>query len=217
MSASQPSLTQKENDMKDPELVIPSNISVPVEHGSMAEAAELGRQIKASEQKAVAHVLETAHLCELGFQKYRTRGLPVLLRAAEMSKTTFMKYVGIAHDTRLKRIENLLPPNFTTIHQICQLTDEEFEEAIRAEIIRPTVRRREIEYLRETTARDDKEPAHALKPPPALMGLAAGGHYELVAPNDLGPDDRARIGKLLQRLHAKFGVEIVAINTEPHE
>ena len=67
-----------------------------------------------------------------------------------------MKYVAIAHDVRLRRIELLLPPSLSTIHQIAQLNDEEFDEAIKAEIIRPNVRRSEIEGLRKAAANNDK-------------------------------------------------------------
>ncbi len=190
--------------MKDYEFVTPISLPIPVETGSLAEAAELGRQIRASEQKTVAHFLETAHLCELGFHKYRTRGLPVLLREAEMSKPRFMKYVAIAHDTRLRQIENLLPPSFSTIHLICQLTDEQFDEAIKAEIIRPDVRRDDIKALREPEGQRD--PIF----PTALSAIVAGGRCQLIVPDHLAHDDCARLRRVLQRLQKSFGVEIIA-------
>jgi len=76
--------------MKNTEIVVPTGFPVPGEPFSIAEAAELGRQIGASLQKAAAQVLETARLCELGYQRYRSRGLPALLWAAHMTKPTFM-------------------------------------------------------------------------------------------------------------------------------
>jgi hypothetical protein len=47
--------------------------------------------------------------------------------------------------------------------------------------------------------------------PATFREIAAGSRCELAVPNDLGPEDRVRIGQLLQRLHTKFGVEIVTI------
>src|SRR6202035_393436 len=116
-------------NMKDPDFLIPPSVPIPNDSGSLSDAAALGRQIHESQQKAAAHVLETARLCELGFRRYRSRGLPVLLREAGMTKSTFMKYVAIAHDVRLRRVELLLPPSFSTIYQIAHLTDEESDEA----------------------------------------------------------------------------------------
>jgi len=118
----------------------------------------------------------------------------------------------------LREIEKLLPPAFSSIHLICQLTTEQFDEAIKAEIIRPTVRRSEIEYLRKTAANNDEEPKKMAELPPVFRQMAAGGHCELVFPNDLGPNDCARIGRLLNRLRTNCRVQIVAIkNTEPHD
>ena len=197
--------------MKDPDFVIPANLPIPNDSGSLSAAAALGRQIGASDQKTAMHFLETAHLCEMGFERYRTRGLSVLLRAANMSKSKFMKYVAIAHDVRLRRIELLLPPSLSTIHQIAQLNDEEFDEAIKAEIIRPNVRRSEIESLRKTAANKGRTTTPPADSPAVLREIAAGSRCELIVPDDFGPDDCARIRQLLQRLRTKFGVEIVAI------
>jgi hypothetical protein len=83
----------------EPHFVVPISASV---------AAELGRRIKASEQKAVRHFLETARLCDLGLKRYRTHGLPVLLRAADMSKSAFMMFVSAANDEDLRRIQPFL-------------------------------------------------------------------------------------------------------------
>ena len=124
-----------------------------------------------------------------------------------MSKSKFMKYVAIAHDVRLRQIELLLPPSLSTIHQIAQLNDEEFGEAIKAEIIRPNVRRSEIESLRKAAANNDKATTPPANSPAVLREIAAGSHCELIVPDDFGPDDCARIRQLLQRLHTKFGVE----------
>src|ERR1700722_18352023 len=112
------------------DIVVPIRLSVTEELFSISEAAGVGRQIGASQQKAAAQALETANLCELAFKKYRSHGLDVVLRWARMNRSTFMKYVAIASDPRLRRIEALLPPSYSIIHQISLLTDQTFDEAV---------------------------------------------------------------------------------------
>ena len=196
--------------MKDNGIVAPTELSALGAEGSIAEAADLGRQIGAGLQKAAAHVLETARLCELGFRRHRSHGLPALLRAANMNRSTFMKYVAIAGDLRLRQIEQRLPPSFTTIHQISQLTDEEFDEAVRAELIYPNVRRAEIEGLRKPHVTNTKV-STAEKLPEALKQMAPGSRFEFVVPNDIPAAGCAQMQQILHKLHAKFGIKIVMI------
>jgi hypothetical protein len=207
---------QGKTDMDDRDIVVPTALPVLTELGSISEAAELGRKIGASLQKTAEQILTTSDLCLRAYQRYGSGRLGVVLRAAKMKKSTFMKFVSIAHDSRLRRIQPLLPPSFTTIHQIAQLTNEQFDEAIKAEIIQTDVRRSEIEYLRKMAAVNKGRAITPAAEPAALLEMAPGGHYELIVPNDLGPDDCVRIRQLLQRLHTTLGVEIVAIkNARP--
>jgi hypothetical protein len=185
-------------DMDDRDIVVPTGLPVLTELGSISEAAELGRKIGASLQKTAEQILTTSDLCLRAYQRYGSGRLAVVLRAAKMKKSTFMKFVSIAHDSRLRRIQPLLPPSFTTIHQIAQLTNEQFDEAIKAEIIQTDVRRSEIEYLRKMAVNKGRAITPAAEPA-ALLEMAPGGHYELIVP-----------------LHTKLGVEIVAIkNARP--
>ena len=104
--------------MENLDAVVPIRSPVIEEPISIAEVGELGRKIKASYQMAAAHVLTTAELCYQGFARWGSRGLPLLLRTAQMSKTTFMKFVVIGRDQRLRRIEGMLPPGFSIIYEV---------------------------------------------------------------------------------------------------
>ena len=138
--------------MQNIEVVAPPYLPVEEEPFAISEAVEFGRTIKASWQKAAAQVLDTAELCERAFRRYGSRGLPVLLRTAQMSKSTFMKLVTIGRDERLRRVKDLLPPGFSVIYALSQLSNEDFNDSVQAGIIHPQVRRAEIEALRKPLA-----------------------------------------------------------------
>ena len=87
--------------MQNPEILTP----VSTEAESISEAAEIGRQIRANWQKAAKEVLDTARLCDAAFRLHGSQRLPAVLRAAQMSKPTFMKLVVMGRDERLRRIE----------------------------------------------------------------------------------------------------------------
>ncbi len=195
--------------MKQTDLIIPAGFSVPEEPTSIAEVAEAGRQIKTSLQTAAAHVLITAGLCERAFRQYRSKHLPVLLRAAQMNRATFMKFVSIGRDERLKSIKELLPPGFSVIHAVSQLSDEAFKEATEAGIIHPQVRRSEIEALRKPGT--SKESVTQAELPAAVRDLTAGGRCEFLVPKDIDAGRFAQVKQALGALTKKFGIEIVSI------
>ena len=196
--------------MENTNFIVPIALPVIGEPISAAEVAELACKIKASYQTAAAHVLTTGELCYQGFARWGSRGLPVLLRAAEMSKTTFMKFVVIGRDQRLRRIEGMLPPGFSIIYEVSQLNNEVFDEAVKAGVIHPHVRRVEIEALRKSSAGKNKA-STADELPEVVRELAAGSRCELVVPHGIRIDQCVQVKKLLQGLHTKFGIEILAI------
>ncbi|MGZ4987724.1 MAG: hypothetical protein ACXWBP_06780 [Limisphaerales bacterium] len=196
--------------MENTDKVVPAGTetAVPVkEAGFISEAAELGRQIGASWQKATAQILDTAELCDLAFRRHALRGLPTVLRTAQMGRTTFMKLVVIGRDQRLRQIEAQLPPAFSTIYAVSHLSDAVLGEAMRAGLIHPNVRRAEIEALRKP---NDKVTKQAAELPATVREIAAGGHYELMLPKDVRADHCEQIGQILHGLQTKFGVEIVS-------
>jgi hypothetical protein len=72
--------------MQDTDVVVPSELPVPGEVFSIAEAAQLGRQIGASVQKTADQILKTSELCLVAQQRYGEFGLPVVLGAAKNGK-----------------------------------------------------------------------------------------------------------------------------------
>ena len=186
--------------MQNIEVVAPPYL--PVEEGPFAisEAVESGRTIKASWQKAATQVLDTAELCERAFRRYGSRGLPVLLRTAQMSKSTFMKLVTIGRDERLRRVKDLLPPGFSVIYALSQLSNEAFNNSVQAGIIHPQVRRAEIEALRKPSATEGTGPVEATDLPAALKKMAPGGRLEFVVPEDIDAHACAQMRRVLHKL-----------------
>ena len=192
------------------QVVEPSELLIPGEVFSVAEAAELGRKIGTSWQKTTRHILETAELCEAAYRRYASHGLSVVLRSAQMSKPTFMKLAVIGRDQRLPRIQELLPPGFSIIYAVSQLSDEALNEAVKAGVIHPHARRAEIEALRKQGGSKNKGSA-ADEPPAAVKEITAGGRYEFIVPKNIGAGACAQMRQILHRLHTKFGVEMVSI------
>jgi hypothetical protein len=197
--------------MEDNEIIVPVDLAVPSEPFLVKEATELGRQIGTSLQKTVEQILKTSDLCVMAQQRYGGRGLPVVLRAAKMKKSTFMKYISIAHDQRLRPIQPLLPASFSTIHQIVQLGDQMFEEAVKAELIRPDVRRSEIEALRKPISSRGRGPVQDSDLPVAVKEMSPGCRLEFVVPDDIDANACAKMRRVLHKLQRAFGVQIVSI------
>ena len=194
-------------NMQNTEIVAPVSAAAP----SISEAAELGRQIGVNWQKAATQVLDTAALCLTALERYASHGLPAVLRAANMSKPTFMKLVVIARDERLRRIEAQLPPGFSIIYEVSQLSNEVFEQAVKAELIHPHVRRADIQELRKAGGGEGKQDRKHGELPAALRELAAGGRFEFMVPQDIGAAACSQMRQILQGMRTKFGVEIASI------
>jgi hypothetical protein len=184
---------------------------VSTEAQSISEATEIGRRIGVNWQKAATQVLDTASLCLTALERYASHGLPAVLRAANMSKPTFMKLVVIARDERLRRIEVQLPPGFSIIYEVSQLSDEVFEQAVKAELIHPHVRRAEIQELRKAGGGEGKQDRKHSELPAALRELAAGGRFEFMVPRDIGAAACEEMRQIVHGLQKKFGVEIATL------
>ncbi len=92
-------------------------------------------------------ILDTAELCDQAFRRHALRGLPAVLRAAQMSQTHFIELVVIGRDQRLRQIQALLPPVFPIIFAISHLSNALLDEAVRGGVIHPHVRQAEIKAL----------------------------------------------------------------------
>jgi len=191
---------------------------------TILEAAEMGRQIGASFQKAANDVLASASLCAVAYERHSSMGLSTVLRYAQMGKATFLKLVRIGRDQRLPPITTRLPPSYSIMYEVSQLDDQQLGLAIKADMIRPDVRRAEIVALRKpsnrkagTVQKTGGEEAPIAVPMDASdathkrMSVSAGRRFELRVPPSASKEAFNRIQTMLERLHSEFGVEILPL------
>jgi hypothetical protein len=79
------------------------------------------------------------------------------------------------------------------------------DEAVKAGVIHPHVRRAEIEDLRKPRNQD-----HTDDLPAVVEEIPPGGHFEVKLPKDMGADQCAQIKRVFHGLK-KFGVEILPV------
>jgi hypothetical protein len=135
-----------------------------------AEAAapkieEYRRRIQSSYKKTVEDFLELGAVCRDAAANLSKSEVETLLQSnMPINEFTFWKFVTIGRDQRLPGIAGRLPPRFTTIYEVGQLTEEQFEQAVASQKIHPKVRREDIAALRKRS--DNGGPEKATKASP---------------------------------------------------
>ena len=74
-----------------------------------------------------------------------------LLRSLPFGEPTFRKFVQIGDDARLQapEVQRLRPPAYTTMYAITLLDDGELKQAVEEEVIRPDMKRQELQNWRK--------------------------------------------------------------------
>jgi hypothetical protein len=121
---------------------------------SVAAAApkieEYRRRIQSSYKKTVEDFLELGAVCRDAADHLSKSEVETLLQSdMPINESTFWKFVTIERDQRLPSIAGSLPSKFTTIYEVSQLTEEQFEQAVASQKIHPKVRREDIAALRK--------------------------------------------------------------------
>lgn len=86
---------------------------------------------------------------------------------------TAQRLMAIARDQRLTNPTHasLLPASWTTLYELTQLTDEEFDRAIEEKVIRPDMERKDVQHIRPTPHRERaNETQSATEHDPAQAG-----------------------------------------------
>jgi hypothetical protein len=127
---------------------------IPLTTALSAEAAvpkieEYRRRIQSSYKKTVEDFLELGAVCRDAADHLSKSEVETLLQSdMPINESTFWKFVTIGRDQRLPSIAGSLPSN-TTIYEVSQLTEEQFEQAVASQKIHPKVRREDIAALRK--------------------------------------------------------------------
>jgi hypothetical protein len=128
---------------------IPPTTAFSVE-ADVLKIEEYRQRIRSSWKKTVEDFLELGAVCRDAADHLSKPEVETLLQSdMPISETTFWKFVTIGRDQRLPGIAGSLPPKFTTIYEVSQLTGEQFEQAVASRKIHPKVRREDIAALRK--------------------------------------------------------------------
>lgn len=97
-------------------------------------------------RKTVCEILEVAKTCSKANDSLTPDDLHNLYERLPFDRTVFAKLAAIGRCPHLQRPELIgnLPPNWTTLRLLADLTPSEIEEAISAEVLTPKAKRRDV-------------------------------------------------------------------------
>jgi hypothetical protein len=100
--------------------------------------------------KSVMAVLDLARICAEAATKLADEDFTRLEKSLPFGPAKMSMLRRIGADTRLfeKDVMERLPPSYSIIYQVHLLNDEELKHAIESHLLRPSVRREQIEKLR---------------------------------------------------------------------
>ena len=129
-------------------------------------------EIKGSWQRGVDAFMDIARLCAEASARLTTAQKSKLVTHLPFGEPTFSKFVKIGADIRLKgpEIQRLLPPHYTTMYAVTLLTDQELCRAIGDKIIRPDMKRYELQRWR--SAQRERRTKVEFTPSPAATNSA---------------------------------------------
>lgn len=114
------------------------------------QTAKYVKAISAAWKRALEGILEAGKiLAQAEKDLGRKQWLAMVENELPFTRRTAEKLLKIASDTRLTnpKYRNLLPPRWTTLHELTFLKDAEFERAITEGLIHPDMERSEAERL----------------------------------------------------------------------
>lgn len=101
--------------------------------------------------KAASEILEVAKLCVEANAKLGSDGRKQLVDKLPFDHSRFSMLLKIGRNVRINtpEVRQLLPPSFTTIYEVAQLTEGELQMAITTNILHPKSRREDFKKWRK--------------------------------------------------------------------
>jgi hypothetical protein len=120
--------------------------------GKNFTVANYANQIGDNWQRGVDAFMAVARLCAEARALLTAEERGQLLQKLPFGDSAFSKFVQIGSDPRLNTPEvcRLLPPHYTITYAVTLLTDQELHDAIAEKIIRPDMRRGELQTWRDS-------------------------------------------------------------------
>jgi hypothetical protein len=121
----------------------PGKASLDLRDGEVSSVAS---EINGNWRRGVAAFMNIARLCAEASGRLTTAQKSELMTCLPFGEATFSKFVKIGTDTRLNtpEIQLLLPPHYTTIYAVTQLTNQELSLAIADKVVHPDMKREEL-------------------------------------------------------------------------
>lgn len=166
----------------------------------MTEVVEsFADQISSKWRESCERILETAHLILDARRQLSERQFLDLVTKLPMTQSTVQKLLAIANRSSLSKTLGYLPPHWTTIYEISQLSDEQIQHAIQVGIIHPSAERAEIIKYRNSLALDEFDKKEKIE----------GGGYQLGSisiPETFDLSKSVALEKELEAVLGKYGV-----------
>jgi hypothetical protein len=147
--------------------------------------------------KTTLAFLEIGLICAKAARELERGQRAVLLKYIPFGEASFSKYVKIRRDKRLfaDGIHECLPPHFSTLYEISQLTDEQLKFAVETKKITPRTTRPEILKFRRESSED-------------VSGEKERPYLHAVIGYRVEPGNIAHFDEKLKALGAEYGVEV---------
>lgn len=153
--------------------------------------------IKENWRKSVSCILTVAKECAKAKASLNEEQKKELYLLLPFKSAMFSKLATIGENSRLLEQQTKLPVSISTIYEIAKLPDDRFEEAIKAEVLKPGIRREDIkDWLKR------KAPAQ----PKAAMKLP-WGMYILYSDSPLEDEQHTALRKSIVELAEAQGLK----------
>jgi len=147
--------------------------------------------------------LKLAKLCAQKGDRFENRKRT--LKRVGFSAAKFSKHVTIGRCTRFDdpSVQPLLPPEFTILHTLVQLSDEQWKKALDEKLVSPTVTRSAVDRFR----RGPLPKKSRLLPAWLFLGISAD--------KDMTPAHRSRLEEAILKICEQEGADLIRHDWPP--
>lgn len=131
---------------------------------------DLAAKISSKWRESCELILEAAHLLHGAQEKLTERQFLDLVSQLPMTQSTVQKLLAIAKHSTIAQSIDHLPPHWTTIYEISQLSPEQIKDAITQGIIHPSAERSDIITYRNSFLNTEDKPEKAATAPGYQLG-----------------------------------------------
>jgi hypothetical protein len=169
----------------------------------------LAARIEAAWDRTLAGILEMAKLCQEAKTSLTWEERKELYNRLPFHRTQFEKLAAVGLHPRLQNptLKTRLPPHYSTLYELCDLNDQEFDKAVAENVIHPKAKRADIiNWKREQRGEPKKAPV------PKLPKSFA---FRIRLPSDVALADWEQLRDQILTVCEEFGAELVVRDPTP--